>query len=182
MHGYFITRRALKKRFSDFIGGQFFIMRSNVHIQDLRRFMEIESDQSLRAVLKELGIEEGESLSYRGEIKGLEMSPARRELTIRFNWLCLLGKGSDGFGGSKPKWIPVHKIHGCNQSITIVFTGGYFPKSGSRIKVWTTLNMITSSGEYCRLYKPGDPDNLVWTGEGLEWRQQSPQRQQLPAT
>lgn len=172
MHGYFITRRALKKRFPDFMGGQFFIMSSRVQAQDLKRFMEIESDKALKELLKELGIEEGESLFYRGEIKRLEMSPTKRELTIHFNWLCLLGKGSDGFGGSKSKWIPVHKIHGCNQSITIAVTGGYFPKGGRRIKVWTTLNMITSSGEYCRLFKPDDPDNLVWTGEEFERRQQ----------
>lgn len=174
MHGYFITRRALKKRFPDFLGGQFFIMSSRVNAQDLRRFMEIESDEALWALFKELGIVEGEALSYRGEIKSLEMSSMRRELTIRFNWLCILGRGRRDLdlGGSKPKWIPVHQMSGCNQSITIAVTGGYFPKGGQRIKVWTTLNMITSSGEYCRLYKPDDPDNLVWNGEEFTRRQQ----------
>ena len=171
MQGYFITRRALKKRFSDFMGGQFFMMTS-VPAQGLRRFMKIESDEALGALLREFGIAKGETLSYRGEISRLEMSPTKRELTVHFSWLCLLGKEKDGFGGSKPKWVPVKKICGCNQSITIAVTGGYFPKSGRRIKLWTTLNMITSSGEYCRLYKPDDPDNLVRRGEGFERRQQ----------
>jgi len=174
MHGYCITRRAIRKRFPDFMGGQFFIMSSNVQVQDLRRFMEVEDDEALKLLLKELGIAAGEALSYRGEISRLEMSPTKRELTIHFSWLCLLGKRIDDLGTFRPRWIPVHKVRGCQQFITIAFTGGYFPKGGRRMKVWTTLNMITSSGEFCRFYKPDDPDNLIWTGEELEWKPRTP--------
>lgn len=161
MHGYFLTRRNLRKKFPEFIGGQFLIVSSKLQKADLKRFMEINSDADLKTLLQKLGIVEGGTLSYRGEIERLEMSSTKREIRIHFKWLCLQRKGIDYFKDSQPKWFPIHKIDGCNQCMHIAVTGGYFPKRGERMKVWTTLNMITASGEYCRFYKPGDPDNLV---------------------
>lgn len=163
MHGYSITRKSIRKKFPEFKGGgQFFILSSKFDKEDLGRFMEIQSDRDLRALLKELEIVEGEALAYRGEIQKLGMSINKREIQIYFSWLCVQHRG---FGGSRPRWVPVHKVKGCTQCMKIGFTGGYFPKGGHRIKVWTTLNMFTNFGEYCRFYKPGDPDNLVWNGD-----------------
>lgn len=165
MHGYFLTRSSLKKKIREFVGGQFLIITYRITKEDLERFMEINDDTELRALLKKLGVEKGEPLSYRGKIARIEMSPSKRELEIHCEWLCIQGKGLDQFGDSKPKWILVPKTKGCTQFIRVAVVGGYFPKKGKRVKVWTTLNMFTSHGEYCRLYKSDDADNLVQDGE-----------------
>ncbi len=115
-------------------------------------------------LLQELGIVEGEALSYRGEIEKLEMSKKRRELYVHCKHLFIQHRG---FGGSESRWVLVPKIEGCTQCVKLDVTGGYFPKGGERIKAWTTLNMFTHTGEYFRLCKPGDPDNLVWNGSGF---------------
>lgn len=165
MHGYFLTRSSLKKKIREFAGGQFFILTYRITKEDLKRFMEINDDAELKALFKKLGIKEGEPLSYRGKITRIEMSPGKRELEIHCEWLCIQGRGRDQFGDSKPKWIFVPRTEGCTQYIKVTVIGGYFPRKGARVKVWTTLNMFTSHGEYCRLYKPGDADNLVRDGD-----------------
>ena len=157
MHVYHFDKLPLTEKLAEFEGGQLFMITS-VNKSHLKLLMSVEAQTSYEQILKHVRTEKnGDRISYWGGIKGWEMPETERKLLVRLDWLCVQNTAS--------KWEPIQQPTPCAITMDINFTGYYFPKGGTRIKVWTTLLMATSRGEFCRFYKKDDPDRLVWDGE-----------------
>ncbi|KKU68882.1 MAG: hypothetical protein UX89_C0001G0073 [Parcubacteria group bacterium GW2011_GWA2_47_16] len=157
MHRYRFVKLPLTEKLAEFEGGQLFMI-TGVNKSHLKLLMSAEAQASYEEILKHVHTEKkGDRISYWGGIKGWEMPKAERRLLVHLDWLCVQNAAL--------KWKPIQQPTHCAITMDINFTGYYFPKGGARIKVWTTLLMETSFGEFCRFYKKDDPDRLVWNGE-----------------
>ncbi|MDO8482936.1 MAG: hypothetical protein Q7S86_03910 [bacterium] len=157
MHIYRFVKLPLTEKLAEFEGGQLFLI-TGVNKSHLKLLMSVEAQTSYEQILRHVRTEKkGDRISYWGGIKGWEMPKTERKLLVHLDWLCIQNRSL--------KWIPVQQPAPCAITMDISFTGYYFPKGGERIKVWTTLLMATSLGEFLRFYKKGDPDRLVCDGE-----------------
>ncbi|MSR79078.1 MAG: hypothetical protein EXS59_02960 [Candidatus Taylorbacteria bacterium] len=165
MHGYHFPKDELKKKLDEeFENGQLFLVQG-ANKTHLRLIMNIETEEGYQQLLKQIGAGESDKLGYWGEMGRLRIPKLGRKLLVEFNWLCVQRAGNDRFGTEVPRWFLIQQPSPCAITMDIDFTGFYFPKAGKRIKVWTSLLMVTSLGEFCRFYKKDDPDRLVWNGE-----------------
>ncbi len=162
MHLYYWSRARLSSILKTFEGGQF-LMKTKLTQEDRRRLMyKGASEKSTRLILMTRA-ERNESVVLRGGISGLEIPDmSKRIVVVHFFWLCERHLRFEDFGGLVPRWeIIPPPPKPCSQSVNVEFISYYFPKSGRRLKMWTSL------GEYCRFYKLGDPDNLVQSKDGF---------------
>ncbi len=165
MHGYHFPKDELKKKLNEeFKGGQLYLVQG-VNTTHLKLIMSVETEESYQQLLRQISAGEDDKLAYWGEMQSWEIPEPGRKLLVKFNWLCVKRAGNDSFGTEVQKWSLIQQPSNCAITMDIDFTGYYFPKSGKRIKVWTSLLMVTSYGEFCRVYKKDDPDRLVWNGE-----------------
>ena len=156
MHVYHFVKLPLTEKLTEFEGGQLFMI-TGVNKSHLKLLMSVEAQASYEQILKHVRTEKkGDRISYWGGIKGCEIPKTERKLLVHLDWLCIQNIS---------KWEPTQQPASCAITMDINFTGYYFPKSGTRIKVWTSLLMVTSLGEFCRFYKKDDPHRLVWNGE-----------------
>lgn len=164
MHGYHFFKIPLTEKLAEFDGGQLFMI-TDVNKPHLKLLMSVEAQESYEQILKQVRAEKDDRVAYWGGVKKTEIPVAGRKLLVRLDWLCVQRPGSDRFGNKVSRWVPIKQPSPCAITMDIDFTGYYFPKGGRRVKVWTSLLMVTSLGEFCRFYKKDDPDRLVWNGE-----------------
>lgn len=160
MHGCHFLKLPLKEKLNEFEGGQLFMI-TEVSRSHLKLLMSVEAQGSYEQILKHVRAEKGDRVAYWGGVKTTEVSATDRKLRVHLDWLCVQRPVSQ-------KWVLIQQPAPCAITMDINFTGYYFPKGETRVKVWTSwtsLLMVTSLGEFCRFYKKDDPDRLVWNGE-----------------
>jgi len=154
---YFSPKRLLEEEVpAKFAGGQF-LMKTRLTKKDKKLLMSKGvSERSIQLILM-TRVEKNESVVLRGGISRLEIPDMKRKLVVvRFSWLCERHFRFDASESLVSRWelIPPPAEQG-RQEIDIDFISYWFPKRGKRLKMWTSVD------EFCRFYKPGDPDNLA---------------------
>lgn len=162
MHLYYQSRTRLSRILQTFEGGQF-LMKTRLTQEDKKRLMHKGASEKRTQLILMTRAERNEGVVLRGGISSLEIPDMKkRVVVVHFSWLCERHFRFDALGSLAPRWelIPPPPKQ-CSQSVNVEFISYYFPKSGKRLKMWTSLR------EFCRFYKPGDPDNLVQGKDGF---------------
>ena len=156
MHPYYWSRIRLVRILKSFQGGQF-LMKTRLTEKDARLLMHKGLSEKNTQLILMTKVEKNDELVLRGGISFLDIPDmSKRGVVVHFSWLCERHFRFNAQGSLVSQWelIPPPPEH-CRQAVDVEFISYYFPKSGKRLKMWTSL------GEYCRFYKPDDPDNLV---------------------
>lgn len=107
VHGYFTSRKRLKKRLIEFKNGQF--------------LMETKPGLVFRGEIRECQIPD----------------MGKKRVLILFNWLCERRFSVDSTFTPIPKWVRLELPLETQLQLEVDYTSYYFQKEGRRIKMWT---------------------------------------------
>ena len=170
MHRWFCRRdpKLLEPKLRGFENGGQFLIKTKIHPEELERLIHTGNEElEMRPQPEEV-----EGQVFRGEILRLEIPNIdERVVVIHFTWLCERRVSFDRNWSPKPKWVLIpptsmqcsdtHQII-FSQSMRLRYDSFYFPKEGEQ---WERLKLWIRGEDYGRLYKLGDPENLVRNGD-----------------